>query len=136
MQEEKEAGKKKSKASRSFVIALSLVSIVGFVTIVTESLFNYSIATYIESSLLLILGLGLIFETTIEELKGIKENGLGPEMLGKITMIVVGTLAVIAGVLSLPQIATTHPTFLAVKGILSILAIVFIVLQTWITKNE
>lgn len=133
----KKEGKKdlKKNASRNFVIALSVVSIVGFLSIVLESLFYVDINGYIETFWLIALGLGLILETTIRELRLIKRRGLTSEYLGKITMIVVGTIAIIAGFLSLPQIDVQNASFLAVKGIISILAIIFIILQTWITKE-
>ncbi len=76
-----------------------------------------------------------MLETSISELKRIKTEGLTPDMLGKVTMIVVGILAIIAAVLSLPQLNVESPTFLAVKGIISILAIVFIIIQTWVSKE-
>lgn len=133
--EAEEFKKKKSDASRNFVIALSLVSIIGFISIITESIFNVSISNYIESLWLLALSYGLIFETSFKEIKRIKNNGLTSEMLGKVTMIVVGTIAFVAAVLSLPQINIQHPIFLAIKGITSILAIIFIVIQTWVSKK-
>lgn len=128
-------GKRKSRASHTFVIALSVVSIIGFFSIMAESLFGFTIDPYVESLWLVTLGLGLILETSIKELKRIKEAGLSSEMLGKITMIVVGLIAVVAAILSLPQINIISPTFLAVKGIISILAIILIIVQTWISKS-
>lgn len=128
--------RKKSNASKNFVIALSIVSIIGFLNIMTESIFSFSFVDYIESLWLLTLGLGLVFETSISELRAIKRRGLNSEMLGKITMIVVGSLAIIAAILSLPQIRIINPTFLAIKGIISILAIIFIIIQTWISRKE
>ena len=124
MKNQKNSNKKKSKASLKFVIALSIVSIIGFLSITTQSLFNFSFEDYIESLWLLILGGALILETSPNELKRIKNRGLTSEMLGKITMIVVGFMAVVAAVLSIPQIDVQSPTFLAIKGIISILAII------------
>lgn len=135
MKEVREIEKKRSGTSRNFVVALSLVSIIGFLSITTESLFSFSIEGYIESLWLLVLGVGLISETSIKEIKSIKRKGLTSEMLGKITMIVIGTLAVIASLLSLPQINIQNVTFLSVKGIISILAIIFIVIQTWVNRS-
>lgn len=136
-EEEEEIQKNpKRKTSRNLVIALSIVSIIGFVNIILESLFYINISEYIDTFLLIVLGLGLIFETSIGELKSINKEGLNSEYIGKITMIVVGSLSVIAGVLSLPQINLLNPSFLAVKGIISLLAIVFIILQTWVAKHE
>ncbi len=128
--------KKKSKASRTFVIALSVVSIIGFLSIIMSSLFYIDVSGYIDTLWLIALGLGLVFETSIKELKRVKNIGLTSEMLGKFTMLVVGGIAIIAGILSLPQIHIQNASFLAVKGIISILAIIFIILQTWVTERE
>jgi len=126
----------KSRASRNFVIALSVVSIIGFLSIMSESLFNFSFTGYIESLWLLTLGSGLILETSIKKFKRVKSLGLTSDMLGKVTMIVVGFIAVVAAILSIPQINIQSPTFLAIKGIISILAIIFIIIQTWVSKKE
>lgn len=121
-------------ASRNFVIALSIVSMVGFLSIMIESLFYWDVSGYIDTLWLIALGLGLILETTIKELRLIKKRGLTSDYLGKITMIIVGSMAIIAGILSLPQIDVQNASFLAIKGIISILAIIFIILQTWVTE--
>jgi len=134
IKKEKPKCEAKRKTSKSFVIALSVVSIIGFLSIALESLFSVNMKGYIETLWLVVLGFGLILETTIKELKLIKKKGLTPEYLGKITMIVVGSIAIIAGILSLPQINILNASFLAVKGIISVLAIIFIILQTWITE--
>lgn len=128
--------KKRSRASKNFIIALSIVSIIGFLSITTQSLFNFSFENYIESLWLVTLGTALILETSFKELKRIKRQGLSPDMLGKITMIVVGALAIVAAILSIPQISIINPTFLAIKGIISILAIIFIIIQTWVNEKE
>jgi len=70
----------------------------------------------------------------MNNLMAIKKEGLTSEMLGKVTMVVVGALSIIAGLLSLPQLSITNPALLAVKGIISILAVIFIITQTWVTE--
>ena len=110
------------------------MSIIGFLSIVVESFFYWSFAGYIETLWLFTLGGGLILESNVRQLMKIKNKGLTSENLGKITMMIVGSIAIIAGFLSLPQIHLKHPVFLAIKGIVSILAIIFIIIQTWIAK--
>lgn len=134
--EYEEVPKKKSRASRNFVIALSLVSIIGFLSITTDSLFGFSFDEYVNSLFLVVLGLGLALETSVKEIRRIKNQGLTSEMLGKVTMLVVGAFAIIAAILSIPQINIQSPIFLAIKGIISILAIIFIIIQTWVSKKE
>ena len=128
--------RKKSKASRNFVIALSLVSITGFASIMMSSLFSVNIDKYVTAVWLVTLGLGLVLETSLSKMKGVKHEGLSPEILGEFTMLIVGGIAIIAGILSIPQINIQNASFLAVKGIISILAIIFIVLQTWVAEEE
>ncbi len=128
--------KKKSKASRTFVIALSVVSIIGFLSIIMSSLFYIDVSGYIDTLWLIALGLGLVFETSIKEIRRIKQLGLTSNILGKLTMLIVGGISIIAGILSLPQIQIQNASFLAVKGIISILAIIFIILQTWVTERR
>jgi len=132
----KETGKIKKKISRNFVIALSVVSIIGFASIILDSFFSINILKYMDTLWLIALGLGLIFETSLKELKSIKKKSLNSEYTGKITMVVVGSASVLAGLLSLPQIAIKNPTFLAIKGIVSILAIVIIIIQTWFENQN
>ena len=132
---DKKKANKKSSTSQNFVSALSVVSIIGFVSIVLESLFYVSISNYIETFWLIALGMGLVLETSVKEIKKIERRGLTPENLGKITMVIVGSMAIIAGILSLPQINVQNASFLAVKGIVGILAIIFIILQTWVIKR-
>lgn len=116
----------------NFLIAMSVVSIIGFLSIISESIFFISIKGYIETLWLITLGVGLIFETSLRELRKIKKKGLDSILLGKVTMIVIGSMAIIAGLLSLPQISLNNPSFLAVKGIISIIAIIFIIIETWV----
>ncbi len=124
----------KKKASRNFVIALSIVSMIGFLSIMMESLFNFVINDYLETLWLVVLGTGLILESSLKDFKKVKKKGLTSDYLGKLTMILVGGIAVIAGLLSLPQLDVQHSSFLAIKGIVSLLAIIFIIFQTWVTE--
>jgi hypothetical protein len=135
IQQKEDKPKKKSNTSKSFVIALSVVSIISFLSIILESLFYVNINEYVETLWLATLGIGLILETSIKELKKIKK-GLNSELLGKLIMVIIGSIALIAGILSLPQINIQIPSFLAVKGIISILAVLLIIIQTWITKRD
>lgn len=133
---EQKIRKDTTNSSRYFIIALSVVSILGFLDIVMDSLFYFSFADYMNTLWLIVLGVGLILETTIEELKSIQKRGLTSDYLGKVTMIIVGGIAIIAGILSIPQIDIQNPSFLAVKGIVGILAITLIVLQTWVANEK
>lgn len=129
-------GGRKVKVSNEFVIALALVSIFGFVGIASESLFDYDLNFYVEASLMIVIGIGLIIEGQVKQLKMINVEGLTPENFTHLITVIIGAIAVISGLLSIPPIRLENQGFLAVKGILSIIAIIIIIVQTWIVERK
>lgn len=127
--------KKADKVSKAFVNVLAILSIIEFLNIVSYTLFNTNVKGYIEALWLIILGLGFIIEARPKQLMIKIRNNLKEESFTAITTLIVGALAFIAGILSLPQINIQHTSFLAVKGIISIIAIIFIIIQTWVLKQ-
>ncbi len=123
-----------TKISKAFVNILAILSILGFTSIVTLTIFNADMSHYIETLWLSILGLGFIIESNPIQLFKTIRNRLGERNFTATTTLIVGLLAVIAGILSLPQINIQASSFLAIKGIISIIAIIFIIVQTWILK--
>lgn len=121
--------------SNTFVIALALVSILGFIGIISETIFYRNINGYIQSFWILILGIGLLVETKYKKLKSIKK-GLNNENFPQLTNLLVGIVAVLAGILSLPAFNIKNPSFEATRGILSLIAIIIIVIQTWVIQTR
>lgn len=120
--------------SERFVIILAVVSILGFLGIVFQTIFNIVLQEYIESSWLIIIGIGLIAEIKIGQLKLIKKTGLDSSNFADLITLIIGLVAIIAGILGLPFFGISNPGFDATKGIVSIIAIVIIVIQTWIAR--
>ena len=123
----------KAKVSQKFVTALAIVSILGFSGVVSQSFFNFDSSDYIESFLMLIIGTGLIIEAKIKKLKSLS-RGLTSNNITHLTTIIIGLIAIIAGIFSFPLIRIINPSFLAIKGIISIIAIAVIIIQTWIIE--
>jgi len=123
------------KASPLFVIALSIVSIIGFFGIIIESFSGNEIGGYVEALLILIIGFALIFEARINRLKNLR-GGINSGNITNLVTAIVGGIAILTGIFSFPQIKIVNPTFLAIKGILSVIAIIVIVIQTWVVEKE
>lgn len=118
--------------SSTFVIALSIFSIVGFIAIILSSFFEVDISDYIDSLLLLVMGIALVVEGRIKQLTVNIRKDLSSNDFAHIVTAVIGVMAIIAGIFSIPQIRIEHHVFLAVKGILSVIAIIVIVVETWV----
>ena len=80
---------KRSKVSRGFVTILAIVSIIGFIGIISETLFYYDLGGYIESAWMMIIGLGLIIEARIRRLRTIKQ-GLNPGNFTNLITVIIG----------------------------------------------
>jgi len=122
---------RKVKLTHKFVTAMSIVSILGFLGIVSESLFELDLSGYVEAGLMLVIGIGMMLEANLEKIKTIKE-GLNSSNFTHLTTIVIGAIAILAGIFSLPPIRVETAGFLAIKGIMSIIAIIVIAIQTWV----
>ncbi|MEM2956068.1 MAG: hypothetical protein QW041_00625 [Candidatus Pacearchaeota archaeon] len=134
--DDKENKKEQKKSSpRTFVIALALISIIGFIGIISETMFNYNMKTIVESSWIIILGISILIKTKLSRLKSLKE-GLSSTNFPYLTNLIIGLIAVISGILSSPFFKITNPAFHAIRGIISIIAIAVIIIETWIVKKE
>lgn len=121
----------KVKVSHRFVTALSIVSIFGFLGIVSQTIFNYNLSFYVESMLMLIIGVGLMIEARIKKLKSLAK-GITSTNITHLTTIIIGFIALLAGIFSFPGLRLEFQAFLAIKGIISIIAILVIIIQTWV----
>ena len=131
---EKKPNYQSTGISTSFVNILSIISILGFVGIISLSLFSKNIESYIVSFWLMIMGLGFIIESSpIQLYEGIK-NRLTNRNLSSLTTFIVGVIAALAGLLSIPEIGIENQAFEAIKGVIAIIAIIFIIIQAWIIK--
>lgn len=117
--------------SSKFVTALSIVSIVGFMGIVSQTIFNKDISYFVEALWMMIVGFALILEARIKILKSIS-NGIDSNNVSHLTTVIVGAVALVAGFFSLPWFRISNPSFLAIKGIISLIAIIVIAIQTWV----
>lgn len=122
-------------ASHTFVVVLALVSIIGFIGIVSSTLFEFDLSFYAEGAMMIIMGVGFVLEGDVRSLWYLRKIGLTPKNFANVTTVVIGIIAFFAGILSIPPIRIEHHGFLAVKGILSVIAIVIIVIQTWIVES-
>lgn len=125
----------KSRISSHFVYILAIISIIGFLGIIVNSFFEVNIDEYVTFLWLIVMGIGFILISKPKDLYEGTKIEFDETKISRLTAFVIGLLAIIAGVLSIPQIGIQHPVFLAIKGVVSIISIIFIVIQTWIIHN-
>lgn len=134
MTEKKEWMERKVSVSHRFILILTIVSILGFLGIVSQTIFGKDIQRQVEALWLIIIGVGLMMEMEIGQLRSLKTRGLNSTNFARVITAVIGIVAAAAGVLSFSASGLSNPGFDAAKGIISIVAIVIIVIQTWIAR--
>ncbi|MBT4376421.1 hypothetical protein HOD29_03535 [archaeon] len=127
----KSVKEKTPKRVFAFSSILAIVSIIGFLQLALISFFNIDLSHYNGFMLLAIIGIGFIIQSKPKVL--FNENK--GETVADITTLVIGSLAIIAGILSLPFITVNHPVVFAIPGIIAIIAIIFIVIESWIIRK-
>ena len=123
----------KVSVSQKFITAMAIVSIIEFTAIVSQTIFGYNVENYTEAFLMLIIGGGLIFEAKIKKLASLS-HGITSNNITHLTTVIVGVVAILAGIFSFPPIRIENSAFLAIKGIISLIAIAVIIIQTWVIK--
>lgn len=131
----KEEIKQKKKVSTKFAGVLAVISITGFSEIILNSLFNFSIQEYSSFLWLFIMGVGFILTTKPKNLYKKTKEGMTENTFARLTTFVIGCMAIIAGLLSLPFININHPILSATMGVISIISIIFIIIQTWVLND-
>lgn len=127
--------KEKRKVSTHFAAILALISLFGFLNIVLESFLDFSITNYFDSMLLLMVGIGFLMAARPRDLYEGAKKQFTETYLSRLTTLVIGVIAIISAILTLPQIDIAHDSLEMVKAIISIVAIIFILLQTWVLDH-
>ena len=123
------------KVPMKFVTVLAIISIVGFLQIASESLFNLDFSEYLASAWLIIMGGGFVLNTRPIDLFRQLRLMLTPNLFSRLTTFIVGFIAVLAGFITLPYFEISSLPILAVRGVISLVAIVFIIIETWVVRK-
>jgi len=123
-----------TKVKRPFLYALAIVSVLGFLTIALNSLNIFDIGSYVTALIFVVLGIGMMFEGNVRMLLKYAKKGFTESEISHITAVVIGFLAVISGLLSMPFIGFQSATFDSFKGVIAIIAIFVIIIETVFIK--
>lgn len=122
---------KRYKITRTFLYSLAIISILGFLAIISNVWLKFNFLSLNMSSLILIiLGIGLMVEGQIRRWKSMVKQGLTSSEFTHIVTGIVGVLAVVFGTVGL--FGVTGATIEAGQAIVASIAVVIIVIETWL----
>lgn len=128
------------KTKPAFIYILAIVSILGFVSTAIISFSNFDVGNYFTSIMFILIGLGLVIEGQIRNILKMRRGGLTGDEISHITASVIGIIAMGFGVINLIAVIFSFNTLLlsetfnAVKGILSLISIGIISIETWVVN--
>lgn len=122
----------KHKATPTFLQILAIASIIGFLIIIGEALLSYDLGKYSAPALLMIFGIGLMIEGQVRLWKSMVKSGLNNKELVHIITGTVGILSFVVGALSF--FIVNSSLFKSTQIIISIIAVVVIIFETWLVK--
>ncbi len=112
-----------------FVSYLSIISILGFLTILLKNAFEVDIGLWVESGLFLIIGFALFVAGGYHLIFGYFKGGLSTSEINKIVTVVVGIAAMFVGLLTSPLFGLEVGVFGGIKVIIAAIAILSIGLE-------
>jgi len=123
----------KSKVSAGLLLMMSLFSMIGFLSIVLNAFTQIDIGKYTSNILLILLGFGFLMEGQARFILRMVEDGrLTSTEISHIVTSVIGAIALISGIISF--FVTQSQTILTIQGIISIIAIIIIIIETLVVK--
>ena len=117
--------------SKAFLTSLALFSILGFLAVLSEVFFEFNLSMYTKSLLLIIIGFGFMVEGQVRMWKSQFKGGLTSNEFTHLITGIIGILAVILGILNF---FLTGVIFNTMIGIVAAIAIIAIVIETWVVK--
>lgn len=124
---------RKSKVKLRFISVMALVSIIGFASILASTWFGFDfLSDNISAFILVFLGVGLMIEGRVRMWRTMAKGGLTSDELAHIVTGVVGFFSLVTGIIEFTSFV--HPIFDAVKGIVALIAIIVIIIETWFVK--
>lgn len=124
------------KGYQKFLFFLVMIDLVGFGSIIADNFFDINLIAYGEFAWILLFSFAMIMLSDINKLISLGEKSFRSEHFASLVTCIIGIMAFFVAILSLPQINLTSPVIDSVKGIISIIAIVYIILEAWVIQTE
>jgi hypothetical protein len=129
--------RKKVLGRTVLVNTLAIVSILGFLGVISIGIFDINIDIGVSNAILIVFGVGLAVIGNIFGISEYMKKGLNRREIGLIVTAIIGLLAIITGILGFVEQTVIPVSRLAtIRGIIALIAVVIIVLQTWIVRRK
>ena len=125
-----------TKGYKKFLFFLILIDLTWFASVVSDNLLGMNLQDYGEFAWILLFSLGMIIISDVKKMMSIKRRGFRSDNFSSLVTFIIGVMAFVVAILSLPQFNLTSPIMSSIKGILASIAIIYVILEGFIIKSE
>ena len=122
----------KQNITNTFLTALAVTSIISFLVVILGAFFQISIAQLVTPAIMIIFGLAFLVEGQIKFWFKFRHGGYSPTEITHIITGSLGFLSIIVGIVSF--FVQGNTIFTALQGVIASIAVVVIIVETWIVK--
>ncbi len=123
----------KNKITPTFLIVLAIASIIGFLAIISDAFFGLDLGKYTPSILMILFGIAFLVEGQVRFwFSKFSRGGFSSTEISHIVTGVMGVIAILVGILSF--LITENAVFDSLRGIISVVAIIVIIIETFFVK--
>ncbi len=115
-----------------FFYTLTVISLLGFTSIILRYSTGFDLKPMAETLMFILIGMGLIIQSRI---RSVIQNGIQRDEILNVVALAVGVAIFITGLLGYPLFNIDNPIFNAYKILASSIAILIIVINTFIPKD-
>jgi|GEM_PF-4912972 len=119
-----------------FLFFLIMIDLTWFASVVFDNLFGMTLQDYGEFAWILLFSLGMIIISDVKKIINIGRRGIRSDNFSSLVTFIIGVMALVVSILSLPQINVESPVLNSIKGIIALIAIMYVILEAWIIKAE
>ena len=125
-----------SKGYQKFLFFLVMIDLTWFASVALDNLVGLQLQAYGEFAWTLLFSLGLIIISDVKKIVGIGRKGIKTDNFSNLVTFIIGVLAFVVAILSLPQINIVSPTMNSVKGIVALIAVSYVVIEIFFVKKK
>lgn len=125
-----------NKGYKKFLFFLIMINLSWFTSVVTDNLFGMDLGKYGEFAWIFFFSLGMIIISDVEKIMKIGKKGIRSDNFSSVVTFSIGAMAFFVAILSLPQINVTSPIMNSIKGIIALIAIIYVFIEILFIKTE
>lgn len=125
-----------SKGYQKFLFFLVMIDLVGFLIIALNNLVGLNLKVYSEFAWTLLFSFGLILISDVKKILSIGRKGIKTDNFSSLVTFIIGVLALVVAILSLPQFNIVSPTMSSIKGIVALIAVSYVIIEIFFVKKK